>query len=202
MLRVRVVSSTPADAEAVSAQLVERGFDVEVASADVPSGTAVDFELHLERSTIREALFRAGSEQFPKMMVVAPGLLARREIAISEVACPSEAAYEHDELAATGTYGPASARPLEGKVIPLGDGKGRFMQDAMEECFLLAVRKAQFEVMRGFASPTERNRASVFVKAEQFAVRVYRARFIRNLPIALGRAASVAAAFWGSLSHR
>jgi hypothetical protein len=200
MLRVRVVSPTPADAEAVSAQLVERGFDVEVASADVPSGAAVDFELHLERSTIREAVLRAGSEQFPKMMVVAPGLLARREIAISKVACQQEAAYAQDELAATGTYGPASALPLEVKVVSLGEGKGRFSQDAMEECFLLAVRKAQFEAMRGFAAPTERNRASVFVKAEQLAARVCRARFIRNLPVALGRAASLAAALFGSIS--
>jgi hypothetical protein len=173
---------------------------VEVASADMPSGTAVDFELHLERSTIREAVLRAGSERFPKMMVVAPGLLARREIAISKVACQREAAYEQNELAATGTYGPASALPLEGRVIPLGDGKGRFMHDAMEECFLLAVRKAQFDVMRGFAPPTERNRASMFVKAEQFAARLHRARLIRNLPVALGRAASLAAAFFGSIS--
>jgi hypothetical protein len=134
------------------------------------------------------------------MMVVAPGLLARREIAISKVACQSEAAYEQDELAATGTYGPASVLPLEVKLIPLGEGKGRFRQDATEECFLLAVRKAQFEVMRGFAPPTERNRTSMFVKAEQFAARVHRARFIRNLPVALGRVASLAAAFFGSIS--
>jgi len=196
MLRVRVVSPTPADAEAVSAQLVARGFDVEVASADMPSGTAVDFELHLERSTIREAVLRAGSQRVPQMLVVAPGLLARREIATPKVGCERQASYEQDELAATGTYGPASALPLEVKVISSGDGEGRFRQDSdtMEERFLFAVRKAQFEAMRGFAPPVERRRASAIEKAEQLAVRLYRSRFVRNLPVALGRAASLAAA--------
>jgi hypothetical protein len=200
MLRVRVIAATPKEAESVCAQLVTCGFDVEIATPNFPAEGHVDFELHLERSTVRQSVLRAAAETVPEMVMVAPGLLARREIAIPKIPPQRAVAVSQAELAATGTCAEAGLAPVEVKVIRSGGSPNAgVIPEAVsaEIRFVGAVRQAQVEAMRGFASPREKATHSLLSQMHAPA-----ARCLRVLTLALGRGVSLAGAFLGYLSSR
>jgi hypothetical protein len=200
MLRVRIVAVTPQEAESVSAQLAACGFDVEVVTPDFPSETHADFELHLQRSTVRQSVMRTAAETVPEMVMVAPGLLARREIATPKIPPRRVAAIEQQELAATGTCAETRLAPVAVMVTHSGgETQAVRAQETVpaEAGFATALRRAQFEAMRGFAAPTERVRQGLLSRLQDPA-----ARLVRALTLARGRTASLAAALLGYFSSR
>lgn len=197
MLRVRIVAVTPQEANSVSAQLAACGFDVEVVTPDFPSETHADFELHLERSTVRQSVMRAAAEAVPEMVMVAPGLLARREIAVPKIPPQRVVAMAQQALAATGTGAETRLAPAAVMATHSGVETQAVRAEPAEVGFAAALRRSQFEAMRGFAAPTERVRQG-FRSRLQDPV----ARFARILASARGRTASLTAALLGYFSSR